>query len=524
MIPTDRLGSLLPRLSVLAARVVAILLTLPTLAQTPLSGDGNSVSLAGLRAGISKHIAQPRFARATWGVEVVSLDTGATLLEHNGDQLFSPASNSKLFTTALALRRLGADYRIRTSLYAAARPTPSGTLKSDLILFGRGDPTFNARLHDGDLFAALEPLVAALTNAGVKRVEGDLVGDASFFRGPPYGSGWDWDDLQYYYGAEISALTVNDNTLQLSVKPGGRSGVPCQLTLAPPTSYFTLHNSSSTTANGRPRSLALDHPFAQNLLYVRGQMPLDDPGWTQEVPVHDPAGLFATLLKEALARHGIALTGRVRSLNWLDRLAQPVPSQLVDLGAVASPPLREILREIEKPSQNLYADLLLAHVGALCQATNAPLAEATSEEAGIRELDRFLAEAGIGSGNVFFDEGSGLSRNNLTTPAAIVRLLEYMSQQPEADVYRDALPIAGVDGTLKNRMKGTPAAGNVRAKTGTLRWASALSGYVTTAAGEHLAFAILLNRYHPAERDPPPRQDLDAIAVLLAGFTGHSSP
>ena len=159
-------------------------------------------------------LSQPRFEAALWGVKIVSLDTGKTLFEHNAGKLLSPASNVKLYTVALALDRLGPDYRIRTSLYAKTRPEPGGALQGDVIVYGRGDPTINARLHGGDILKALEPLAAALTNAGVKRIAGDLVGDTSFFRGPEFGSGWAWDDQEHDYGAEISSLTINNNTLQ----------------------------------------------------------------------------------------------------------------------------------------------------------------------------------------------------------------------------------------------------------------------------------------------------------------------
>ena len=185
-----------------------------------------AATLAELRQRLADHIGQSKYAAALWGVKIVSLDSGKTVFEQNPQKLFSPASNSKLYTVALALDRLGADYRIKTSLYAKASPDEAGILKGDLIVYGRGDPTLNARLHGGDIYKALEPLVFALTNAGVKRIAGDLVGDESYFRGPPLGSGWVWYDLEYYYGAEISALTINDNTLQATLKPGARVGAP----------------------------------------------------------------------------------------------------------------------------------------------------------------------------------------------------------------------------------------------------------------------------------------------------------
>ena len=500
-----------------ASKIVCLLLAALLVSSALAQEQKPPATLAELRQRLGAHIGQAKYDAALWGVKIISLDTGITLFEQNPQKLFSP---TKLYTVALALDRLGPDYRIKTSLYAKANPSRAGTLKGDLIVFGRGDPTINARLHGGDIYNALEPLVFALTNAGVKRIAGDLVGDESYFRGPPFGSGWAWDDLEYYYGAEISALTINDNTLRAVVKPGARLGAPCQLALQPVTAWLSLNNQMKTVEKGATRKVHFDHPLCQNLICLSGQMPIDDVGYTNEVTLHNPAGLFVSLFKQALARQGIRITGRVRSVNWLDRQAQPLDrDKLVELGSVESPPLRDLAREVEKPSQNLYTDLLLGHVGEKFRPADAS-AEETSEDLGIRELNKFLAEAGLKRGEVIFEEGSGLSRDNLTTPNATVTLLRIMNQHKCAQVYLEALPIAGVDGTLRNRMKGTPAAGNVRAKTGTLRWANSMSGYVTTAAGEHLIFSLMVNRYYEAR---PARGDLDTIGVLLAGFTGRTA-
>jgi len=519
------------------------------------------VSLADLQRSLSEHVANPRFIGATWGVKIVSLDSGKTLFEQNPGKLFSPASNCKLYTMALALDRLGGDYRIRTSLYATAKPDRRGTLTGDLVVYGRGDPTLNARLNGGDIFRALQPLVTALTNAGVRRISGDLIGDESFFHGPPYGSGWSWDDMNNYYGAEISALTINDNTLQVVAKPGATSGLPCQLTLVPGTSYVVLSNRTQTVTSGR-RSLNFYRPIEQNVVYVSGQMPLDATNYADDVTMHNPAGMFMLFFREALARNGVKVRGQTRTMNWLDREMEPLDAdKLIELGAIESLPLRDLVREVQKPSQNLYTDLVLAHLGALAQAKastpksmsvtlsrssatgvvvgagddsqpgaarliNLPQSNRleTSEEAGIRQLREFLDQAGVRRGDVYFEEGSGLSRNNVATPNATLALLQFMSRHAEADAYLNALPIAGVDGTLRNRMKNTPAAGNVRAKTGTLRWANSLSGYVTTAAGERLAFSIMLNRYAALDIEHSGRAEIDKIAVLLAGFSVRSEP
>jgi D-alanyl-D-alanine carboxypeptidase/D-alanyl-D-alanine-endopeptidase (penicillin-binding protein 4) len=494
-------------------------------------------TLADLQKRLSEQVAQPRFAAGSFGIKVVSLDTGKTLFENDAAKLFSPASNCKLYTMAMVLDKLGGDYRIKTSLYATAKPDARGLLKGDLLVYGRGDPTFNTKQNGGDIFRALQPLVAALTNAGVRRISGDLIGDESFITGPPYGSGWTWDDMNYYYGAPISALSINDNTLQVSVKAGASVGAPCQLTLSPATSHVVLSNRTRTVAANGRREVNFYRPIEQNIVYVTGQMPLGQTNFTDDVTVHDPARLFVTWFQEALARNGIKVDGQTRTATWLDRQVQPrEPSKLVELGAGESIPLRDLNRLVQKPSQNLYTDLMLAHVGALEQerarqsrdnasATNreeSVVGAPTSEDLGIRELEKFLAKAGIKRGDARLEEGSGLSRNNLVTPNATIALLQFMSRHAEAKSYHDALPVAGKDGTLRNRLKGTRAEGNVHAKTGTLRWANSTSGYLTTAAGEKLAFCLMLNRYVAPSAEFSARAELDKVIVQLADFTGRS--
>jgi D-alanyl-D-alanine carboxypeptidase/D-alanyl-D-alanine-endopeptidase (penicillin-binding protein 4) len=296
--------------------------------------------------------------------------------------------------------------------------------------------------------------------------------------------------------------------------------MPCQLALWPATTWLAFSNRTETVEKGGTRMIQFYHPPCQNVIYVFGQMPMDDAGHTNEVTVHDPAGLFVSFFKQALARQGIKVTGKLRAMNWLDREEQPLDrDRLVELGSASSLPLRDIAREAQKSSRNLYADLLLAHVGEKSRGADTLPGE-TSESLGIRELNNFLAKAGIQSGEVIFEEGSGLSRDNLATPNATVALLQFMNRHECAQAYLDALPIAGVDGTLTSRMTGTPAAGNARAKTGTLRWANAISGHVTTAAGEPWVFSLMVNRCYESG---PARDGLDAIVVLLAGFTGRAS-
>ena len=471
-------------------------------------------SLPELRAQLDALLAQPRFSGALWGVKIVSLTTGKLVYENHADRLMSPASNSKLYTGALALDTFGGDYRFATPLMATARPDKSGVLRGDLIVSGRGDPSWKSENFAG-IFA---PFIAILTNAGVRRITGDLVADTTFFQGPPTGGSWCVDDLDDSDGAEISALTLDDNVAQVRVTPGLRISAPCHLALSPPDTGISLVNRIRTIPGGSARHLEFHIPLGTATVYVFGELPADDPGETLDVPVPQPAAWFGRGLKNALARSGIPVWGRTRTVSWPEI---PFRGQtgLVKLGEVKSPPLREIMRAFMKPSQNLEADLVFDHTGEMLRPVNAPI-WLTSEQSAVAALERFAAKNGLPA-EVHFDEGSGLSRNNLTSANATVALLTLMATNRWAEDFVQSLPVAGVDGTLRRRMKNTPAWQNVHAKTGTLRWANSLSGYVTTAAGERLAFSLFLNRYD----SPPGRRrtrELDHLAVLLAGFSGRT--
>ena len=464
-----------------------------------------------LKDRLAAHLAQPRFAAATWGIKILSLDTGKTVFEHNARKLLQPASNAKLYSGALALDRFGPGYQIRTSLYASQKPDESGTLEGDLLVYGRGDPSFAVRFEGVAYTNLLDPLAQSLVAAGVKRIRGDLVGDESFFRGPPYGSGWAWDDLQYYYGAAVSALTVQDNVVDLEFKPGAAPGAPCQFTAWPPLSELVFVNRTVTVQKGDKRSLDPQRLPGQVTVLLTGQMPVDDKGRWEGASEPRPAHWFLMLFHQALARQGIEVSGRLRTVDWLDRETQSVDySKLVELGSARSRPMSEIIAKMMKPSQNLYAQLLLLQAGKLREKPAD--ASQTTEEFGLAELNQFLTEAGVPKGEALLEEGSGLSRGTRVTPNATVILLQFMARHRFAEEFRAALPIAGVDGSLRLRFNGTAAENNVRAKTGSFRWVNTLSGYVTTRRGEHLAFSLMLNGYGAAAA----RADLDEIVVKLA--------
>ena len=255
-----------------------------------------------LQARISEILGKPELAPAMVGIKVAALDTGRILFEENATKLLRPASNMKLYTVATALDRLSPDYRFVTSVYASARPDAAGVVRGDLTIYGRGDPSLAARFNNGDYFKALDDLAARIAAAGVKRVEGDLVGDESYFVGPKYGAGWNWEDLTWYYGAEVTPLTVNDNALDLFIKPGPAAGQPAVITTGPPDPLLTIINKVTTSAKSLRREISIHRGLGENTITITGSIPLEDRGYSGGIGISHPVMLFVYLLRSSLAR------------------------------------------------------------------------------------------------------------------------------------------------------------------------------------------------------------------------------
>jgi serine-type D-Ala-D-Ala carboxypeptidase/endopeptidase (penicillin-binding protein 4) len=514
-------------------RRIAFILLISLVSSVLVSAQTAPKTLPELQTRISEILAKPDLAPAMVGVKVTSLDTGRVLFEENAAKLLRPASNMKLYTVATALDKLTPDYRFKTSVYAPTRPNASGVIRGDLTIYGRGDPSFAARFNNSDYFKAINDLAVRIASAGVKRVVGDLVGDESYFVGPKYGSGWEWEDLTWYYGAEISPLTVNDNALDLFIKPGQKIGAPAVITTGPPDPLLTIVNKVTTSAKGLRRQLNIHRGLGENTITIVGAIPLEDPGYTGGIGISHPALLFIYMLRSALAQQGVVITGKSRTTGTVNQpilppipelanvIGAPLPKVQVEIATFESPPFSTIAAQTLKPSQNLYTELILRTLGTLTPppATMAPLRQ-TSEDLGIEAVKSFLHTAAIRPESLVLNDGSGLSRGDMVTAEATVQLLMFMNKHRYADVFRAALPIAGVDGTLRNRMRGTPAENNLRAKTGSLSSAASLGGYVTTAAGEKLAFAIIVNNYGSGV--DARSVCIDPIAVLLASFNGKS--
>lgn len=500
-------------------------LATPTPTPTPSVRVANTTrTLQALQTSISEVLRRPELEAAIVGIKVVSLDSGKVLFEENAKKLLRPASNMKLYTVAAAMDRLTPDYRFQTSVYATSRPNSSGVLHGDLTIYGRGDPSIAARFNSGDYFKGINDLAAQIAAAGVKRVEGDLVGDETYFEGAPYGSGWNWEDLHWWYGAEVSSLTINDNALDLLIKPGVDVGQPAVITTGPPDPLLKIVNKVVTGQRSSRRDLNMYRTLNSDILEIAGSIPLDDRGFTAGIGMSHPALLFVYLLRTALAQRGVTVTGKSRTIppaNFLGVGPAPQPPTRIEIASMQSPPFSLVAAQTLKPSQNLYTEIILRTLGKVA----GPTATATNnirsnEAAGLEVVKTFLKEAGVNVTPLSLTDGSGLSRNDMITPEASVQLLTYMSRHRYATVFREALPIAGVDGTLRNRMRGTVAENNVRAKTGSLSSAATLSGYVTTAAGENLVFSIMVNNY--PEDTEIRTLCIDPIAVLLASFAGRS--
>ncbi|MGD9587382.1 MAG: D-alanyl-D-alanine carboxypeptidase/D-alanyl-D-alanine-endopeptidase [Pyrinomonadaceae bacterium] len=479
-------------------------------------------TLADLQEEMRRRLDRPQLQRGHIGIKVVSLSTGSVVFEQNSEKYFMPASNMKNFTVAAALEKLTPDFRFVTTIFASALPDQSGTVNGDLRIFGRGDVSVSKGFADGDPVKAVDLIAERIAGAGIKKITGDIIADDTYFRGGPLPSGWEWDDLQWYYGAEVSALPLNDNAIELSVTPGP-VGYICSVRMVPYNPVYRIKNQCMTTAAGSVRTLKIEKLLGQNQLEISGTLPTGNTGFNGQVAVSRPAELFAALLKQRLEEKGIAVTGGYRTMSRMAKTEQ-MPS--VEIAQLESPPLALIAAKTMKPSQNMYTEVLLWTLGenerARLSRTVPPAAAADIEKdssaLGIDAVRGFLAEVGTAPDAVFQYDGSGLSRHNLITPSAVVQLYSYMAKRSKyAQAWRDSLTIGGVDGTLANRFRGSAAEGNIRGKTGTLNQVSALSGYVTTAGGETLIVSFLVNGVAQT-RD---RTGLiDDLVIALANFKG----
>lgn len=487
--------------------------------KTVSSAPARSAELAALESSIQAVLSRPEYRRGQVGFKAVSAKDGRVIFEHNPEKYFMPASNMKNFTVAAALEKLTPDFRFVTSIYSreAAR---DGTIAGPLRIYGRGDVSLSYTTHSGDYFKGIDRVADAIIAAGVKKIEGDIIGDETYFSGSPLPTGWEWDDLQFYYGAEVSALPVNDNVVALTVRPGP-VGYSCSAQMTPVNLVVRVVNSCITTAAGSPRTLRIHKKLDQNIIEISGELPLGNEGYSGSVAVSRPAEMFVSLLKQRLQEKGVEVTGRTYAMNDKAR----IPTDIAfELAKVESPPLSQIAAMTMKPSQNMYTETLLwtlgEEVGRKMPQANGNRSR-TSSELGIMAVRDFMKQAGAADDSFMQYDGSGLSRHNLVSPDSVIAIYDYMGKRSKfSQAWRESLTIGGVDGTLRNRFKGTRGEGNVRGKTGTINQVSALSGYLTTTGGEEVIFSALVNGI-PETRTRVAL--IDELVMMLVNFNGRVS-
>jgi D-alanyl-D-alanine carboxypeptidase/D-alanyl-D-alanine-endopeptidase (penicillin-binding protein 4) len=480
---------------------------------------------------IAAILADPAVARAHWGISVTTTE-GKPIYALNEGQSFEPASNAKLFTTATAFALLSPDSHLATNVIARGTLDADGTLHGDIVLQGGGDPSLSGRAwpdtgktaRPNPPLQPLEDLADQVAKAGlIHKVTGNIIGDDTWFRFERYGSGWAWDDLQWDYGAPISALTVNDNVVYLDLMPGAKPGDPVAASWNPAVPYYALESTAVTVAAAPKADLGLDRDPGSKIVRLYGTIPLDSKGVHLALAIEDPAEFAAFAFRQMLAVRGITVGGAaiaqhdlpVSTADFVEESRTPLPAPLpLDaatlralpapavaassatqsvklLATRASPPLSQDLTVINKHSQNLHTELLLRDLGRA-------LLNDGSTAAGARVVRQFLTQIGIDPADVLFYDGSGLSPQDLITPRAATTLLAYASRQPWGEAFRATLPIAGVDGSLAGRYTQSPVKGKFFAKTGTLSEVNALSGYLITATGKTVILSILCNDHDPA--------------------------
>ena len=491
-----------------------------------------------LSSRVGAVLAQPDLERGYWGIEVISLATGKVLYTQNADKLFTPASNTKLFTTAAALALIGPDYTFQTTVETNGTLDKHGRLTGDLMLVGRGDPNLSGRELPYTLrterndhpIEALEQLADELVRKGVKYVDGDVVADDSYFAFERYGEGWSQDDLVWADGAPVSALTINDNVVFVSILPADRAGEHAFVNITPFADYYHIDNRIITTPPDTGRRIFINREPGSTVLTLWGNLPLDDAGANEALAIEDPAEFASALFRQLLQKRGIVVYGGQRtrhtdlaSLSTFtvtalaparggDEPSRMFQSQPLVLASHESKPLIEDVRVINKVSQNLHAEILLRLLGR-------EKGTAGTVEGGLEVVRGFLNRAGIPSDQYIFYDGSGLSRQNLVTPDAVVQLLRYCASQPWGPSFRITLPVAGVDGSLAGRFSDVRVQGSVQAKTGSLGGVKTLSGYATTDSGEAVAFSILTNNFNL-----PPKRVTDAIDDVVAAIVEDGPP
>jgi D-alanyl-D-alanine carboxypeptidase/D-alanyl-D-alanine-endopeptidase (penicillin-binding protein 4) len=458
---------------------------------------------------------RPPFNRQLWGVALVD-QSGRLLYGRNENRLFIPASNTKLVVSAVAAALLPPGWTVQTSLYGG--PVVGGVLLGDLVLYGRGDPTMDRRCYatdttlagvcDADPFARLRQMADSLKRQGVQLVAGDVVGDGSYFEPTMVHPNWESYDLNWWYAAPVSGLGFHDNSVDFIWQPGSAPGAPAVITMSPDLGDIAFENRTLTVPPGGESDIG-DRFFRQPgtlSIWAEGTVALDTPGRTESFALPDPNLYAARALRQALADAGIAVTGTTRSTT--DSTLYAALRNTPPLAEARSRPLRDWIFPILNTSQNWFAEMLLKQLGK-------QFGRGGSWPEGLDVERRFLIDSiRVDSTQISLSDGSGLSSSNLVSPLAFTQILRFMHQHRNYAAFAAGLPVAGATGSLRNRFLGTPLAGKVRGKTGSISRVNSLSGYIELGRGRTLTFSVQAN--HHAQPTVAMLAAIDSVVVEMA--------
>jgi D-alanyl-D-alanine carboxypeptidase/D-alanyl-D-alanine-endopeptidase (penicillin-binding protein 4) len=503
---TERLARAKRGRAALRALALASLL-LPTLPHSALVAQS-------LSSRVQRTLDAPPYDRHLWGLAVVD-ERGKLVAGRNADRMFIPASNTKLVVAAVAAALLGPDFTVRTSVYPAG-PVQDGVVQGDLVLYGRGDPTFSRRCYavdttaagacDADPMARLRALADTLKRRGIRTVAGDVVGDGSYFDDQIVHPGWETYDVNWWYAAPVSGLGFNDNSLDISYAPAPTLGAPALLAVAPDFGEVRLENRTQTVAPALEETLDFFRVPATDDLYATGAVAQDSKASTQYFAVRDPSLFTARAFRRALEEAGIAVLGG--TISTLDSTLYAPARRGPALAETTSRPARDWIFPVLNTSQNWFAEMLLKQLGRHVKGEG-------SWRAGLEVERRFLIDSmGIDSTQFALSDGSGLASTNLVSPLAFTQLLRWMRTHPNYEAFAAALPLSGQRGSLRTRFTSTPLSGRVRAKTGSIGRVNTLSGYVEQGNGRVLTFSVQANHH-----TLPGRQmiaQIDSVVVELA--------
>ncbi|MFC1553924.1 D-alanyl-D-alanine carboxypeptidase/D-alanyl-D-alanine-endopeptidase [candidate division KSB1 bacterium] len=462
-----------------------------------------------LRQNITEILNDPGFQDSNFGIYIESLRTGEVIYSQNHHRLFMPASNMKIFTTATALVKLGPEFQYENNILVRGVIDKNGTLTGDLMIKGSGDPTISYRFQDEEgNIRAFKTWISDLKKSGIREIRGNIIGDDNCFDENELGSGWEVDDLQGSYAAPIGGLSFNENNIQVIAQPASTAEEPLVILTEPVKEFLNIRNNTTTLNTSERSAISINRLIGTNDVQIRGNAPVNGRNIRRTISIHNPTMYLLSAFKENLAENGISLTGELIDIDEITVYDGFYDDWRV-ISTDMSPKLSEIIKPLNKNSNNFMAEQLFRttgyHLSGLGSAGNGAIA-----------VKGILSDIGVINENIKIYDGSGLSRHSLVTPFQITSILKYMRNHRSYDVFYNSLPVAGVDGTISSRMKNTSAENVVHAKTGTIEFVRALSGYVKSLENEEFIVSILINHY--TEPSSVSSQIQDRLYILLANF------